>query len=86
MLYAKLVLMSLFWSGVFPAVNIVLSSMGLFTSVFVRFWFAAVILLVVLRLREHRLPRPSRRFSSRSASAGCAPPASRCACSARCGS
>jgi drug/metabolite transporter (DMT)-like permease len=61
MLYPKLVLMALFWSGVFPAVNIVLSSMGLVTSVFVRFWFAAVILLVVLRLRSHRLPRPSPR-------------------------
>jgi drug/metabolite transporter (DMT)-like permease len=63
MLYAKLVLMALFWSGVFPAVNIVLQSMGLFTSVFLRFWGAAVILLIVLRLREHRLPRPSPRES-----------------------
>lgn len=61
MLYTKLVLMALFWSGVFPAVNIVLRSMGLFTSVFVRFWCAALILLIVLRLREHRLPRPSPR-------------------------
>jgi drug/metabolite transporter (DMT)-like permease len=61
MLYTKLVLMALFWSGVFPAVNIVLSSMGLVTSVFVRFWFAAVILLVMLRLRAHWLPRPSPR-------------------------
>jgi drug/metabolite transporter (DMT)-like permease len=61
MLYPKLVLMAVFWSGVFPAVNIVLKSMGLFTSVFLRFWAAAVILLVVLRLREHRLPRPSPR-------------------------
>jgi drug/metabolite transporter (DMT)-like permease len=63
MLYTKLVLMALFWSGVFPAVNIVLKSMGLFTSVFLRFWWAAVILLIVLRLREHRLPRPSPRES-----------------------
>jgi len=50
-----------FWSGVFPAVNIVLKSMGLFTSAFLRFGAAAVILLIVLRLREHRLPRPSPR-------------------------
>ena len=35
--------------------------MGLVTSVFLRFWWAAVILLVMLRLREHRLPRPSPR-------------------------
>ena len=61
MLYTKLVLMALFWSGVFPAINIVLSSMGLLTSVFLRFWWAAVILLVMLRLRSHRLPRPSPR-------------------------
>ena len=61
MLYTKLVLMALFWSGVFPAVSIVLKSMGLFTSVFMRFWWAAVILLIVLRLRTHRLPRPSPR-------------------------
>jgi drug/metabolite transporter (DMT)-like permease len=61
MLYTKLVLMALFWSGVFPAVNIVLKSMGLFTSVFLRFWFAALILLVMLRLRTARLPRPSPR-------------------------
>lgn len=61
MLVLKLVLMAVFWSGVFPAVNIVLQSMGLFTSVFLRFWAAAVILLVMLRLREHRLPRPSPR-------------------------
>jgi drug/metabolite transporter (DMT)-like permease len=45
----------------FPAVNIVLKSMGFFTSVFLRFWCAAVILLIMLRLREHRLPRPSPR-------------------------
>ena len=61
MLYAKLVLMAVFWSGVFPAVNIVLKSMGVFTTVFLRFWWAAVILLVVLRFREHRLPRLSPR-------------------------
>ena len=61
MLVLKLVLMAAFWSGVFPAVNIMLKSMGLFTSVFLRFWAAAVILLIMLRLREHRLPRPSPR-------------------------
>jgi drug/metabolite transporter (DMT)-like permease len=61
MLYTKLVLMALLWSGVFPAVSIVLKSMGLFTAVFLRFWCAALILLIVLRLRAHRLPRPSPR-------------------------
>ena len=61
MLYAKLVLMGVFWSGVFPAVNVVLQSMGLFTSVFLRFAAAALILIAVLLLREKRFPRLSPR-------------------------
>lgn len=61
MLYAKLILMAVFWSGVYPAVNILLRSMDLFTAVFLRFWWAAVILLILLRWREHRLPRLSPR-------------------------
>jgi len=55
MLYAKLVLMALFWSGVFPAIAIVLRSMGLYTSVFLRFACAALLLLALLRWREGRL-------------------------------
>jgi len=55
--------MALFWSGVFPAVNIVLKSMDLFTSVSLRFWCAAAILLILLRWRERRLPRLSPRES-----------------------
>lgn len=61
MLYLKLSLMAVFWSGVFPAINIVLKSMGLFTSVFLRFSAAAVLLLLLLWLRERRLPRLSPR-------------------------
>ena len=63
MLYLKLTLMAIFWSGVFPAVNIVLQSMGLFASVFLRFTAAAVILIALLRLREQRMPRLSPRES-----------------------
>ena len=63
MLYIKLVLMAVFWSGVFPAVNIVLKSMGVFSSVFLRFSAAAVILLALLWLREGRLRRLSPRES-----------------------
>jgi drug/metabolite transporter (DMT)-like permease len=55
MLYAKLVLMALFWSGVFPAIAIVLRSMGLYTSVFLRFACAALILFALLVWRERRL-------------------------------
>ena len=63
MLYLKLILMAVFWSGVFPAVSIVLKSMGVFTTVFLRFWWAAVVLIVLLRWREQRLPRLSPRES-----------------------
>jgi drug/metabolite transporter (DMT)-like permease len=61
MLYLKLVLMGLFWSGVFPAVNIVIQTMGIFTSVFLRFSCAAFLLLMLLVVRERRLPRLSPR-------------------------
>jgi len=60
-LYVKLTLMAVFWSGVFPAVSILLKSMGLYTSVFLRFSLAAAILLMLLRWREPRLPRLSPR-------------------------
>lgn len=53
--------MGVFWSGVFPAVNILLRSMGIFTSVFLRFACAAVVLLVILVLRQGRLQRLSPR-------------------------
>jgi drug/metabolite transporter (DMT)-like permease len=53
--------MGVFWSGVFPAISIVLRSMGLFTSVFLRFACAALVLLVLLYLRDRRLPRLSPR-------------------------
>jgi drug/metabolite transporter (DMT)-like permease len=57
MLYLKLVLMAVFWSGVFPAVNILVQGMGIFNSVFLRFACAAVILLCLLIVREKRVPR-----------------------------
>jgi drug/metabolite transporter (DMT)-like permease len=63
MLYTKLVLMAVFWSGVFPAVNIVLQTMGIFTSVFLRFSAAALILLVLLIARDGRFPRLTPRES-----------------------
>jgi len=60
-IYLKLALMGVCWSGVFPAISIVLKSMGLFTSVFLRFACAALLLLLLLWLRERRLPRLSPR-------------------------
>lgn len=61
MIYLKLALMAVFWSGVFPAISILLRSMGLFSSVFLRFACAALLLLALLWLRERRLPRLSPR-------------------------
>jgi drug/metabolite transporter (DMT)-like permease len=63
MLYAKLVLMAVFWSGVFPALSIVVQTMGIYTPVFWRFACAALILLVLLLLRDRRLPRLTPRES-----------------------
>ncbi len=57
MIYAKLVLMAVFWSGVFPATRIVLGSMGVFSSVFLRFSAAALVLLALLYASEGRLRR-----------------------------
>ena len=61
MLYAKMILMAVFWSGVFPAVNILLKSMELFTAVFLRFGAAALLLLALLRWQQGRWPRLSPR-------------------------
>ena len=63
MIYAKLVLMAVFWSGVFPATRIVLGSMGVFSSVFLRFSAAALVLLALLYAAEGRLRRLSPRES-----------------------
>ena len=63
MLYTKLVLMAIFWSGVFPAVSIVVQTMGIYTQVFWRFACAALILFVLLVLRDGRFPRLTPRES-----------------------
>jgi drug/metabolite transporter (DMT)-like permease len=60
-LYLKLVLMAVFWSGVFPAVSVLLRSMDVFTAVFLRFSMASAILLALLRWRAGRFPRLSPR-------------------------
>lgn len=58
-LYVKLALMAVFWSGVFAAVSVLLRSMDLFTAVFLRFSCASVILLALLRWRVGSFPRLS---------------------------
>jgi drug/metabolite transporter (DMT)-like permease len=61
MLYLKLVLMAVFWSGVFPAVTLVLRSMDLFTSIVLRFGSGALILLMLVRWRARHWPQLSQR-------------------------
>lgn len=58
-LYLKLGLMAVFWSGVFVSVSILLRSMDLLTAVFLRFACASAILLALLRWRAGRFPRLS---------------------------
>lgn len=60
-IYVKLVLMAIMWSGVFVSTKMVLESMAVFAAVFLRFWGAAVILLLLLVYREGRLPAVTRR-------------------------
>src|SRR5258706_3447437 len=57
MLYFRLVLVAVFWSGVFPAVNIALRSMGVYSQVFLRFATAVAILLAIRVWPERRLRR-----------------------------
>lgn len=61
MLYVKLILMAVLWSGVFPAIHVLVQSLGVFTTVCVRFSLAALIMLAMLRWREARLPSLSPR-------------------------
>jgi len=60
-IYVKLVLMAIMWSGVFVSTKMVRESMAVFAAVFLRFWGAAVMLLLLLVYREGRLPAVTRR-------------------------
>jgi drug/metabolite transporter (DMT)-like permease len=56
-LYAKLVLMAVLWAGAFPATRILLEGMGVYTATFIRFWWAALVLALLVVARDGRLPR-----------------------------
>jgi drug/metabolite transporter (DMT)-like permease len=56
-LYAKLVLMAVLWAGAFPATRILLEGMGAYTATFIRFWWAALALALLVVARDGALPR-----------------------------
>jgi drug/metabolite transporter (DMT)-like permease len=56
-LYAKLVLMAVLWAGAFPATRILLAGMGAYTATFIRFWWAALLLALLVIARDGALPK-----------------------------
>jgi drug/metabolite transporter (DMT)-like permease len=56
-LYGKLVLMAVLWAGAFPATRILLEGMGAYTATFVRFWWAGLLLALLVVARDGALPR-----------------------------
>jgi drug/metabolite transporter (DMT)-like permease len=58
--YFKLSLTALFWGGTFIAGRYVAQDLPSFTAAFLRFALAAAVLLLLVRLQEGRLARPSR--------------------------
>lgn len=56
-LYGKLVLMAVLWAGAFPATRILLEGMGVLTATFIRFWWAALVLVLLVIARDGALPR-----------------------------
>jgi drug/metabolite transporter (DMT)-like permease len=56
-LYVKLVLMAVFWAGAFPATRLLLEGMAVFTATFIRFWWAALVLVLLVVARDGALPR-----------------------------
>jgi drug/metabolite transporter (DMT)-like permease len=55
-LYVKLVLMAVLWAGSFPATRILVQGMAVYTATFVRFWWAALVLALIVVARNGRLP------------------------------
>ena len=61
-LYVKLVLTAALWGGQFIAGRVVAQVLPHFTASVLRFGVAAVVLLVLVRMREGGLPRLDARF------------------------
>lgn len=58
--WTRLVLLSAIWGGVFLSVRIALGELGFVTVVAHRVFWAALVLLVFVRVRGHRMPRDPR--------------------------
>lgn len=59
-IYVKLVLTAIFWGGTFIAGRVVSQQVSPFSAAFFRFIMASLCLLLVIRLKEGRLPIPAK--------------------------
>ena len=57
MIYIKLLLTAFFWGGTFVAGRILKENVGPFSAAFLRFAVASILLLVIIRKKEGRMPR-----------------------------
>lgn len=55
--WARLILLSAIWGGVFLSVRVALDELGVLTVIAHRVFWAALVLLLFVRLRGHRMPR-----------------------------
>ena len=62
--WVRLILLSAIWGGVFLSVRVALDEIGVVTVVAHRVLWAALVLLVVVRLRGHRMPRDPRTWGA----------------------
>ena len=56
-IYGKLVLTAIFWGGTFVAARVVAQDVGPFSASFLRFFTASLFLIVIIIMKEGRLPR-----------------------------
>jgi drug/metabolite transporter (DMT)-like permease len=56
-IYGKLVLTAIFWGGTFVAARVVAQDVGPYSASFLRFFTASLFLIVIIIMKEGRLPR-----------------------------
>ena len=59
-IYLKLFLTAIFWGGTFVAARIVAQHVGPYSASFLRFFTASLFLLIMITLKEGRIPRLER--------------------------
>ena len=59
-IYLKLFLTAIFWGGTFVAARVVAQHVGPYSASFLRFLTASLFLLVMITLKEGRIPRLER--------------------------